>query len=690
MSFLQPLFLLGIPLIALPIIIHLINQRRYQTIQWAAMMFLLNANRMSRGYARLRQWLILLFRTLAILGLIVALARPLASGSLGALAGGQPDTTIIVLDRSPSMQQRGADATSSKLESGRRQLAQTLGKLGSSRWVLVESTASEAREIESAEALLELPSTGPTDSSADLPAMLEAARDYVKANKTGRTEVWICSDVRSSDWQDKSGRWQAIRDSFLELPQGIRFHLLAYPDVATDNISIRVTEVRREQRTDGAALLVSLHLARDGDVSSPLSLPIQFEIDGARSEIMTEIDGATFELQDHRIPIDADREKGWGKVSIPADANLADNEFYFVFDEPPPREALVVGENPQVAEILRLVAAIPPNPAITCGATQITPDELATADWNTVSLLLWQAALPEGDAAKVVSSFVDRGGQVMFLPPATPNETEFRGIRWQEWVEELDGAVVETWRGDQDILSNTQSGMSLPVGKLRVGRYCQVAGELTVLATLKGGHPLLARLPTNRGAVYFCATTPALRDSSMATDGIVLYVLTQRALAAGAEVLSEAKQLIAGDDAESALQWRQVAGLSAALSTEYVHRSGVYAAGTRLLAVNREVSEDETEVVPAGRVAGLFDGLEFSRVDDRAGRLTGLVQEIWRLALLAMMVALLAEAALCLPRKRTAVGRQPRQPNVGGEPGNGQSYRGGARQSESAEVVGGG
>ena len=60
MSFLQPWLLAALPLVALPIIIHLINQRRFQTIDWAAMMFLLAANRMSRGYARLRQWLILL------------------------------------------------------------------------------------------------------------------------------------------------------------------------------------------------------------------------------------------------------------------------------------------------------------------------------------------------------------------------------------------------------------------------------------------------------------------------------------------------------------------------------------------------------------------------------------------------------------------------------------------------------
>ena len=90
MSFLQPFLLIALPLIALPVIIHLINQRRYQTMRWAAMMFLLAANRMSRGYARLRQWLILLFRMAVIAALILAVSRPLASGWVGLAAGGKP------------------------------------------------------------------------------------------------------------------------------------------------------------------------------------------------------------------------------------------------------------------------------------------------------------------------------------------------------------------------------------------------------------------------------------------------------------------------------------------------------------------------------------------------------------------------------------------------------------------------
>src|SRR5207248_6272668 len=131
---------------------------------------------------------------------------------------------------------------------------------------------------------------------------------------------------------------------------------------------------------------------------------------------------------------------------------------------------------------------------------------------------------------------------------------------------------VETWRGDQDLLANTQSGAALPVGRLHIRRTCGLAGEWTPLASLKGGRPLLARLPTNRGGVYFCTTTPDAGDSSLATNGVVLYVAVQRALAAGAAVLGQTRQLVAGDAAaEQPATWRQVAGAADAISTDYAH-----------------------------------------------------------------------------------------------------------------------
>lgn len=669
MSFLQPMLLAALPLVTLPIIIHLINQRRYQTVRWAAMMFLLAANKMSRGYARIRQWLIMAARMLAVAGLIFAVSRPLAGGWLGMAAGGRPETTILLIDRSPSMRQTGGSGLGSKLETGVSQLIRTLDTLGSSRWVLIEAGTNTPRELESADAIATAPGVVPTGAPADVPAMLEAARDYIRSNKTGSTEIWICSDLREDDWNADGGRWQGLRDSFREFPQGIRFHLLAYPQQAPDNLSVRVTGTRLVKSGSGAELLVSLRVAREGEAgggkpdknvgpANTQSIPIHFEVDGARSELTIELSGPRYELKDHRIPIERNREKGWGKVSIPADANPADNDFWFVFGLPAPRRTIVVADDPRAAEPLQLAAGISPDPAITCSAEVVAAEQLAGIEWESVALLLWQAPLPgsETDAAKLVRSFVERGGRVVFFPPKNPDDGEFLGVRWTSWAAEKGEIAVENWRGDQGLLAHTQSGDPLPVGRLQVKKHCGLQGpaELTPLATLRGGGPLLSRLETSRGAAYFCATTPAPEDSSLATGGVVFYVLVQRALAQGAVVLEQTRQLAAGEPPgplDNPASWKRLAGGDDAISTEFSLHDGVYAADDRLEAVNRPEAEDAAAVLADRRVDALFQGLDFSRVNDRAGNLAGLIQEIWRLFLVAMMVSMLVEAGLCLPKR---------------------------------------
>ena len=99
MTFLQPWMLAALPLVSLPILIHLINQRRFQTVPWAAMRFLLAAKALARGYSRLRHWLVMALRMLAVAAVVFAVGRPLSRGWLALAAGGRPDTALVILDR---------------------------------------------------------------------------------------------------------------------------------------------------------------------------------------------------------------------------------------------------------------------------------------------------------------------------------------------------------------------------------------------------------------------------------------------------------------------------------------------------------------------------------------------------------------------------------------------------------------
>src|SRR6059058_3606115 len=88
-SFVTPgFFIAGALLAALPIIIHILNRRRYKIVPWAAMEYLLAAMKKNRRRLKFEQWLLLATRCL-VLGLLgLALARPLgcADNRMAALA----------------------------------------------------------------------------------------------------------------------------------------------------------------------------------------------------------------------------------------------------------------------------------------------------------------------------------------------------------------------------------------------------------------------------------------------------------------------------------------------------------------------------------------------------------------------------------------------------------------------------
>jgi hypothetical protein len=656
MTFLQPWLLWALPIAALPIIIHLIHQRRFQSIDWGAMKFLLEANRMSRGYARIRQWLILALRVAAIAALVLLISRPLASGWLGLAGGGRPDTTLILIDRSPSMHQQDASSVSSKLKTGVEQLARTLSTLGSERWVVIDSVTNNPTELKSPSELVESPETGPASAAADLPAMLQAAHDYIQNNRTGQTEIWICSDLRSNDWNAENGRWKTLRDSFQKFKQSVRFHLLAYATVPSANLSVRASDIQRRTTGDSASLFLTVHLTRHGGEPKQ-RVPLQFEVDGVRTETDVEMAGPELELKNHRIPLEANRTHGWGRVSIPADENTADNEFYFVYDQQRPRHAIVVAEDAEQARPLQIAAASAPDPAIKSKIELLAPNQLTGVAWEDVSLVLWSAPIPSGETANTIRRLVDRGGQVDFFPPRAPGNTKIFDTGWSKWETPPEPIRVEKWRGDEDLWARTQSGAALPVGGLTVRRYCGLSGKFAPIASLYGGAPLLARVTTDHGGVYFFATTTSTNDSSLGTNGVALYVAIQRALAAGAAQLSNARQLVAGQPFPPSKEpWRKLAGSNDALSTEYPSHAGVYAAGKATVAVNRSEAEDRTSVLSDSRIAELFRGLDFDRVDDRAGNMKSLAREIWRMCVGAMLVAVVAEAGLCLPKPRRQTG----------------------------------
>jgi len=105
----------GVAMVAIPVAIHLLSRWRRRPEPWGAMRFLLEAYRKQKRRMHLEQWLLLLLRSLIVLVLGLALARPMLVGALGAFLGGldQRDRVIhLVIDTSLSHHARDMpDAT---------------------------------------------------------------------------------------------------------------------------------------------------------------------------------------------------------------------------------------------------------------------------------------------------------------------------------------------------------------------------------------------------------------------------------------------------------------------------------------------------------------------------------------------------------------------------------------------------
>jgi aerotolerance regulator-like protein len=75
-GFANPLLLWGLAASAVPVVIHLLNRRRFRVQRWAAMEWLLAAAKKNQKRLKLENLLLLVLRTAAVLFLALAIARP--------------------------------------------------------------------------------------------------------------------------------------------------------------------------------------------------------------------------------------------------------------------------------------------------------------------------------------------------------------------------------------------------------------------------------------------------------------------------------------------------------------------------------------------------------------------------------------------------------------------------------------
>ncbi|MDB6152389.1 MAG: hypothetical protein JWL90_842 [Chthoniobacteraceae bacterium] len=281
MSFLNAAFLAGLPLIAIPLLIHLLSRRQQKRIAWGAMRFLKEAAARRRRLWRLTDLLLLLLRTAAFLLFIGALARPLLSASW--LGDSLPREIIVVIDQSMSMSRKAGGTSLFDLQ--REKAHALLGNLkgresvrillagDSPEWLTPEAvrvTPAAIRKLNE-----QLDGLQPTLGASDLLACVRDAADLEASKEISSRLIVIFSDRQRVGWQmDERPLWNAIQARLKRgaVPCTVSIEFLTESEPDTDNLCVNRIESPRPFAAINQALNLTAQVQNHGSHSSGATL----------------------------------------------------------------------------------------------------------------------------------------------------------------------------------------------------------------------------------------------------------------------------------------------------------------------------------------------------------------------------------------------------------------------------------
>lgn len=453
-AFASPWLLGGLVLASIPLVIHLLHRRRYVEVDWAAMRFLLEATRKRSQRMRIENLILLILRTLVLILLVFALARPLFESGGTLIQSEQPVHRVVLIDATFSMQfnsetpageidanPRSASGTRFHLakqavhdivERGRRGDAWNLVRIGSREpFAIIGQPSFEADTVLEEVARLE-----PSDAPGDLAAALGTVAQLVsELPEIPQKEVIIVSDLQAAMWSPQdAARKLRLRDLARKIGESAGVKLVNAAGV--DKRNAAVTDLR----TESGSATVDQPLALKCSVRSFTSTPLRDQlielivddrlVDTRRVDIPPDVDlpvdfthtfrsagehSVEVHLQDDALPVDNHR---WLAIPVRAETSVLlvdgrpagrprDSASYYV------RTAL----DPATAELTDRGSV----------RTQVVNEgelpSVRLADFDAV--ILCDVGLLTDREAGLLDSYVRGGGGVIILPGKQTNADSY-------------------------------------------------------------------------------------------------------------------------------------------------------------------------------------------------------------------------------------------------------------------------
>lgn len=296
MSFLSIIFLAALPLALSPVLLHLLDRRRKVTIEWGAMQFLEEATTQRTSARRLKQWLLLALRMLAVAALVLALARPMLPGNW--LGSTEQSETIVIIDNSMSTQ-RGIEGET-LLKKIQQRVREELATLPPGSVVRILQSSPYPIWVSPHELKLsggmgdelerQLSGVQPTSGGSDLLAALFTAIQADRIDKTSKRNLILITDGQAADWKmaDTSG-WERLQETMrsASIPTQLSVIEARPAQSSTRNIAINALKSSRLLAGVGQSFSLTAHVQNYSTVETA-SCPLRWIVAG-REETQAEV-----------------------------------------------------------------------------------------------------------------------------------------------------------------------------------------------------------------------------------------------------------------------------------------------------------------------------------------------------------------------------------------------------------------
>src|SRR5688572_29990533 len=220
MSFLTPLFFLGVAALAAPILVHLVRRTRARKVQFPALVFVRQVPQRTIRRRTLQNILLLLLRCLAILLIVIAFTRPFFSGGSAAKDNTAAGATVILIDSSLSMRreqlfaeaQRRVEAALDEARNNEQIALVSFDK----RYTVVNRFTPDKNRLRSA-----VSSLGAGWDGTDYEQALRGAESLLgEVETTGPKRIVMISDFQAPGWIPASATFKLSTTQLATLDVG--------------------------------------------------------------------------------------------------------------------------------------------------------------------------------------------------------------------------------------------------------------------------------------------------------------------------------------------------------------------------------------------------------------------------------------------------------------------------------------